>query len=139
MHACEGEMVIEGILEKVPYFNAPIYLENKTQIGKVEEIMGPIHKYLFSVKTSEGVKADSFKKDDKVCFRFVFLMYFGPRDHIVFGVCVALSASPLPCAHTQRVWIHKSPTHASSHTGAFHRTLVTRIDTNEHKQPSTQT
>lgn len=60
-------MVIEGILEKVPYFNAPIYLENKTQIGKVEEIMGPIHKYMFSVKTSEGVKADSFKKDDKVC------------------------------------------------------------------------
>ena len=28
-------MLIEGILEKVPYFNAPIYLENKTQIGKV--------------------------------------------------------------------------------------------------------
>ena len=59
--------MIEGILEKVPYFNAPIYLENKTQIGKVEEILGTIHKYSFSVKTSEGVKADSFKKDDKVC------------------------------------------------------------------------
>ena len=66
VHACEGEMVIEGTLEKVPYFNAPIYLENKTQIGKVEEIMGPIHKYMFSVKTQEGVKADSFSKGDKV-------------------------------------------------------------------------
>ena len=69
--ACEGEMVIESCLEKVrilierlhllarliahrfltsdlqiPYFNAPIYLENKTQIGKVEEILGPIHKYV---------------------------------------------------------------------------------------------
>ena len=82
VHACEGEMVIEGILEKVPYFNAPIYLENKTQIGKVEEIMGPIHKYMFSVKTSEGVKADSFKKDDKVsCALF----------------CLALCANPPPC------------------------------------------
>ena len=59
-------MVIEGTLEKVPYFNAPIYLENKTQIGKVEEIMGPIHKYMFSVKTQEGVKAESFTKGDKV-------------------------------------------------------------------------
>lgn len=29
--------------EKVPYFNAPIYLQNKTQIGKVEEIFGPIN------------------------------------------------------------------------------------------------
>lgn len=66
VHACEGEMVIDGTLEKVPYFNAPIYLENKTQIGKVEEIMGPIHKYMFSVKTQEGVKAESFTKGDKV-------------------------------------------------------------------------
>ena len=29
---------------QIPYFNAPIYLENKTQIGKVEEILGPINK-----------------------------------------------------------------------------------------------
>ena len=29
MHACEGEMVCESINPKVPYFNAPIYLENK--------------------------------------------------------------------------------------------------------------
>ena len=27
----------------MPYFNAPIYLENKTQIGKVEEILGQIN------------------------------------------------------------------------------------------------
>ena len=30
----------------MPYFNAPIYKKDKTQIGKVEEIMGPIHKYV---------------------------------------------------------------------------------------------
>lgn len=29
MHACEGEMVCESINPKIPYFNAPIYLENK--------------------------------------------------------------------------------------------------------------
>lgn len=31
MHACEGEMVCESINPKVPYFNAPIYLENKVR------------------------------------------------------------------------------------------------------------
>ena len=29
LHACEGEMVCESINPKIPYFNAPIYLENK--------------------------------------------------------------------------------------------------------------
>lgn len=28
---------------QIPYFNAPIFLQNKTQIGKVEEILGPIN------------------------------------------------------------------------------------------------
>jgi Gar1/Naf1 RNA binding region len=29
--------------EKIPYFNAPIYLQNMTKIGKVDEIFGPIN------------------------------------------------------------------------------------------------
>lgn len=29
LHATEGEMVCESINTKIPYFNAPIYLENK--------------------------------------------------------------------------------------------------------------
>ena len=29
VHATEGEMVCESINPKIPYFNAPIYLENK--------------------------------------------------------------------------------------------------------------
>lgn len=43
VHACEGEAVTKLTHEKIPYFNAPIYLQNKTQIGKVEEIFGPIN------------------------------------------------------------------------------------------------
>ena len=31
MHATEGEMVCESINPKIPYFNAPIYLENKVR------------------------------------------------------------------------------------------------------------
>lgn len=30
------------IVLQVPYFNAPMYLQNKTQVGKVEEIFGCI-------------------------------------------------------------------------------------------------
>lgn len=40
MHPCEEEMVYKCTNEKVPYFNAPAYLQNKTQIGKVDEIFG---------------------------------------------------------------------------------------------------
>ena len=29
VHACEGEMLCESVNPKIPYFNAPIYLENK--------------------------------------------------------------------------------------------------------------
>jgi H/ACA ribonucleoprotein complex subunit 1 len=43
VHACEGDAVTKLTNEKVPYFNAPIYLQNKTQIGKVDEIFGPIN------------------------------------------------------------------------------------------------
>lgn len=43
LHACEGDMICESINEKIPYFNAPIYLENKTQIGRVDEILGPVN------------------------------------------------------------------------------------------------
>ena len=68
LHPCEGEMVCAKSpnQSKVPYFNAPIFLENKTQIGKVDEILGPINEVYFTVKLSEGVLATSFKKNDKV-------------------------------------------------------------------------
>ncbi|CCF47095.1 H/ACA ribonucleoprotein complex subunit 1, partial [Colletotrichum higginsianum] len=43
MHACEGEMICESINPKVPHFNAQIFLENKTAVGKVDEVLGPIN------------------------------------------------------------------------------------------------
>ena len=32
--------------EKIPYFNAPVYLENKSQIGKVDDIFGPMNEFV---------------------------------------------------------------------------------------------
>ncbi|RLV94516.1 H/ACA ribonucleoprotein complex subunit 1 [Spathaspora sp. JA1] len=65
MKACEGDIVCRSINVKIPYFNAPIYLENKTQVGKVDEILGPLNEVFFTIKPSEGVKAGSFKEGDK--------------------------------------------------------------------------
>lgn len=65
LHACEGEMVCESVNPKIPYFNAPIYLENKTAIGKVDEILGPINQVHFTIKPQEGIVATSFKSGDK--------------------------------------------------------------------------
>ncbi|KAF9002005.1 Gar1/Naf1 RNA binding region-domain-containing protein [Cyathus striatus] len=67
VHAVEDEMLCSSLMaDKVPYFNAPIYLQNKSVIGKVDEILGPINEVYFSVKMGEGMVASSFKKGDKV-------------------------------------------------------------------------
>ncbi|KAL8909310.1 MAG: hypothetical protein Q9207_000320 [Kuettlingeria erythrocarpa] len=58
-------MVCESVNPKIPYFNAPIYLENKTAIGKVDEILGPINQVHFTIKPQEGIVATSFKSGDK--------------------------------------------------------------------------
>ncbi|KAG5270432.1 hypothetical protein AALO_G00192560 [Alosa alosa] len=67
VHPCEDDIVCKCTTEesKVPYFNAPVYLENKEQIGKVDEIFGNLRDFYFSVKLSENMKASSFKKLQK--------------------------------------------------------------------------
>ena len=46
MMPCEDDLVCKCTNEKIPYFNAPVYLENKEQIGKVDEIFGPIKEFV---------------------------------------------------------------------------------------------
>lgn len=48
MHPCEDDIVCKCTTEenKVPYFNAPVYLENKEQIGKVDEIFGQLRDFV---------------------------------------------------------------------------------------------
>lgn len=62
---CEDEIVCRSINTKIPYFNAPIYLENKNLVGKVDEILGPINEVFFTIKPVEGIQAASFKSGDK--------------------------------------------------------------------------
>ncbi len=65
MHASEGDLLCESINPKIPYFNAQIFLQNKSAIGKVDEILGPMNGVLFTVKPQEGIQATSFKAGDK--------------------------------------------------------------------------
>ncbi|KAI0157066.1 Gar1/Naf1 RNA binding region-domain-containing protein [Hypoxylon sp. FL1284] len=65
LHACEGEMVCASSNPKVPHFNAQIFLENKTAVGKVDEVLGPINQVYFTVKPSDGIQAASFKPGDR--------------------------------------------------------------------------
>merc|ERR1719230_2282188 len=64
-HECENELICKCTNERIPHFNARIFLDNKEEIGKVDEVFGPINSFYFSVKPSEGIKSDAFKKGKK--------------------------------------------------------------------------
>ena len=66
MHATEGEMVCRLTNAMIPYFNAGIYLQNKSKIGKVEEVFGPVNKVFFTIKPDSGISAVSFQNEDRV-------------------------------------------------------------------------
>ncbi|CAO0798765.1 unnamed protein product [Mucor circinelloides] len=88
--ACEGEMVCKLNNPKVPFFNAPIYLEDKTLIGKIDEILGPLNEIFFTVKMQDGQTANTFKKDDKV---YIGLDKLLPMDRFLPKPKVAGKAS----------------------------------------------
>ncbi|KAH8406406.1 hypothetical protein KR222_000124, partial [Zaprionus bogoriensis] len=60
-YTCQNDLVCKVDIEDVPYFNAPIFLENKEQIGKIDEIFGTVRNYSVSIKLAENVVANSFK------------------------------------------------------------------------------
>lgn len=45
-HPCENQLVCKATNDMVPHFNAGVFLENKKQIGKVDEILGPMKEYV---------------------------------------------------------------------------------------------
>ena len=65
-YPCQEDLVLKVEIEDVPYFNAPIYLENKSQIGKIDEIFGNLKDYYVSVKLSENMKKTSFTPKQKL-------------------------------------------------------------------------
>ncbi|XP_074605672.1 gar1 ribonucleoprotein isoform X3 [Brevipalpus obovatus] len=65
-HPCQNQLVVKADVEEVPYFNAPLYLQNKTMVGKVDEIFGPIRDYSVSVNLLDTFNANSFPVNQKL-------------------------------------------------------------------------
>lgn len=65
-YSCQDELILKAELEDVPYFNAPIFLENKQQIGKIDEIFGNLRDYSVSVKLGDNMKVGSFQPKQKL-------------------------------------------------------------------------
>ena len=67
MHPCEEYIVLKNTYEgKVPKFNHPLYLENKSKIGVIDDVFGLISEFMYSVKCDTGVKPSSFKEGSKI-------------------------------------------------------------------------
>jgi H/ACA ribonucleoprotein complex subunit 1 len=59
-------------MTRFPKFNRGVYLESKAKIGSVDEILGPLNAFYFSVIPAEGVNPASFKADQ--------VFYMNPED-----------------------------------------------------------
>jgi H/ACA ribonucleoprotein complex subunit 1 len=62
----EGLICCSILDKKVPLLMRSIYMENKSLIGKVDDVFGPVTAPGIAVKPVEGVKGQSFKEGDKV-------------------------------------------------------------------------
>jgi H/ACA ribonucleoprotein complex subunit 1 len=62
----EGLMCCSVVEKKVPLLMRSIYMENKTLIGKVDDVFGPITAPGIAIKPSDGVKGEGFQSGDKV-------------------------------------------------------------------------
>eukprot|EP00768_Dysnectes_brevis_P001123 gnl/Dysnectes_brevis/1268_a1422_1782.p2 GENE.gnl/Dysnectes_brevis/1268_a1422_1782~~gnl/Dysnectes_brevis/1268_a1422_1782.p2 ORF type:complete len:273 (-),score=77.80 gnl/Dysnectes_brevis/1268_a1422_1782:38-856(-) len=65
LHPCEGHVVVSSMVnEKVPKFGATVQLSNGTEVGTVEDVLGPTASHYFVFKPIDGVAPDSFKDGD---------------------------------------------------------------------------
>ena len=53
-------------VDMIPFFNAPLYLENKQKIGRIDDIMGLVSEVYFSFALDPGMKISSFEKGTKL-------------------------------------------------------------------------
>jgi H/ACA ribonucleoprotein complex subunit 1 len=73
LHKSENHFVVKCTdMSRFPKFNRGVYLENKSKVGSVDEILGPVNAFYFSVKPAEGVNPSSFKEGQ--------VFYMSPED-----------------------------------------------------------
>ncbi|CAH8572672.1 unnamed protein product [Schistosoma turkestanicum] len=94
-HPCQEDIVCKITSEKIPYSNASVYLANKEEVGKVDEVFGPIKDAYFSIKLSDTLKSKSFQEGVKF---FMDPAKFLTLDRVLNpntnrGKCVLLSVT----------------------------------------------
>ena len=75
----EGLICCSIIDIKVPLLMRSIYMANKTLIGKVDDVFGPVSAPGIAIKPVEGVKGESFKSGDKVSLLIWY--YFNVQNY----------------------------------------------------------
>ena len=67
MHPVENYILVKHELkEKVPIFGRPVYIKEKKKIGMVDDVLGPINDFMFSVNCDKDVKPESIKIGEKI-------------------------------------------------------------------------
>ncbi|KAL0223803.1 hypothetical protein P9112_003193 [Eukaryota sp. TZLM1-RC] len=67
VHEVEQQLLVRLLSSDfVPHFNADIFQENKSSIGKVAEVLGSTTETFFTIKMAEGIPASSFEKGTMV-------------------------------------------------------------------------
>lgn len=87
-HECEGKMICSVPNNKVPLLARQVYLENKTKVGMVDDVFGPIENAGIAIQPVPEVKASSFKAGDKFyCdpFQMRDCSFFLPRPKVARG------------------------------------------------------
>lgn len=51
-HTCEDELVVKVTLKDVPYFNAPVFLENKQRVSQEDADLSLMQRIRFAFKSS---------------------------------------------------------------------------------------
>nr|CDS33053.1 H:ACA ribonucleoprotein complex subunit [Hymenolepis microstoma] len=63
---CPKEVLCKLTHKDIPYFNAPVYNEKHTEIGKVDDVLGRIDSPMFSVAPLENLTPQSFTIGQKI-------------------------------------------------------------------------
>ncbi|MCQ2819904.1 MAG: H/ACA ribonucleoprotein complex subunit GAR1/NAF1 [archaeon] len=77
MHPVEEFILVKNTLkDKVPIFGRPVYINDKKKIGLIEDVLGPINDFMFTVKCDEGIPPTSIKEEEKI--------YMNPEHFLPF-------------------------------------------------------
>lgn len=67
MHPVENYILVKNELkDKVPIFGRPVYIKDKKKIGMIDDVLGPINDFMFSVNCDKDVKPESIKNGEKI-------------------------------------------------------------------------